>query len=105
MNSYIDPQQQSAVDQLDQAISVVDSDLRFVLTNRQGSEILGLPPEVLRSGTSLGEDIKVDSAATLKKPMEQALLLQSIRSALSNEGRAITSGQCVIGYASASSRL
>ena len=56
MNSSIDPQLQivaSAVDELDQAITVLDSDLRLVLSNRRLSEMLDIPEELRKPGTPL----------------------------------------------------
>ena len=46
-------------------------------------ELLGQIPIVVI--TALGEHAKVDSAATLKKPVDEALLIRSIRSVLRNE--------------------
>ncbi len=44
---------QSALDQVDQGLSVFDKDLRLICWNRQFRELLGLPPEVGRVGMPL----------------------------------------------------
>jgi signal transduction histidine kinase/CheY-like chemotaxis protein len=49
---------QTALDHVRQGIAVYDKDLRLVCWNRQFGEILDLPPELTRIGTSLEEIVR-----------------------------------------------
>jgi Na+/proline symporter/signal transduction histidine kinase len=76
---------QTALDQVRQGIAVYDKDLRLVCWNRQFGEILDLPPETTRIGTSLEEIVRhsAEKGALGPGPVEE-LVRQRLESYVSD---------------------
>ncbi|MEA3027922.1 MAG: hypothetical protein QOF91_3207, partial [Alphaproteobacteria bacterium] len=67
---------QTALDHVRQGIAVYDKDLRLICWNRQFGEILDLPPELTRVGTSLEEIVRCSAEQGALGPGETETLVR-----------------------------
>jgi Na+/proline symporter/CheY-like chemotaxis protein/two-component sensor histidine kinase len=61
---------QTALDHVRQGIAVFDKDLHLVCWNRQFGEILALPPQLIRVGTSLDHILRLNAERSSSEPKE-----------------------------------
>jgi Na+/proline symporter/CheY-like chemotaxis protein len=59
---------QTALDHVRQGIAVFDKELHLVCWNRQFGELLGLPPQLLRVGTSLDQILRFNAERSAGQP-------------------------------------